>query len=84
MPGSQGYRQVHTDAALTDQARRILGVNGPDYDGVAVACYADQAALLGIMANEAVVQRLLEDERKFIDYSAAAFVVGYDADQPRQ
>ena len=81
VPGSQGYRQVHTDAALTNQARRILGVNGPDYDGVAVACYADQAAFLGIMANEAVVQRLLEDERRFIDHSAAAMVVGYDADK---
>ena len=84
VPGSQGYRQVHTDAALTDQTRRVLGVNGPDYDGVAVACYADQAAFLGIMANEAVVQRLLEDERKFIDHSAAAMVVGYDSDQQRQ
>jgi EthD domain-containing protein len=83
VPGSQGYRQVHTDAALTSQARGILGINGPDYDGVAVACYADQAAFLGIMANEAVVQRLLEDERKFIDHSAAAMVVGYDADNQR-
>jgi hypothetical protein len=36
------------------------------------------------MANKAVVQRLLEDERKFIDHSAAAMVVGYDADKPRQ
>ena len=79
VPGSQGYRQVHTDAPLTDQARGILGVNGPDFDGIAVACYADQAAFLAIMANEAVVQRLLEDERKFIDHSAAAIVVGYDA-----
>jgi hypothetical protein len=84
VPGSQGYRQVHTDATLTDQARGILKVNGPDYDGVAVACYADQAAFLGIMANEAVVQRLLEDERKFIDHSAAAMVVGYDADKQKQ
>lgn len=84
VPGSQGYRQVHTDAALTDEARRVLRLNGPDYDGVAVACYADQAAFLGIMANEAVVQRLLEDERRFIDHSAAAMVVGYDADKPRQ
>ena len=84
VPGSQGYRQVHTDAALTNEARGILGMNGPDYDGVAVACYADQAAFLGIMANEAVVQRLLEDERKFIDHSAAAMVVGYDAATQRQ
>jgi EthD domain len=83
VPGSQGYRQVHTDAELTNQARGILGVNGPDYDGVAIACYADQAAFLGIMANEAVVQTLLEDERKFIDHSAAAMVVGYDADNQR-
>jgi hypothetical protein len=74
---------VHTDAELTNQARGILGVNGPDYDGVAIACYADQAAFLGIMANEAVVQTLLEDERKFIDHSAAAMVVGYDADKQR-
>ena len=81
VPGSQGYRQVHTDSALTDPARGILGMNGPDFDGVAVACYADQSAFLGIMANEAVVQRLLEDERKFIDHSAAAMVVGYDADK---
>jgi len=79
VPGSQGYRQVHTDAVLTNQARGILGVSGLDYDGIAVACYADQAAFLAIMANEAVVQRLLEDERKFIDHSAAAIVVGYDA-----
>lgn len=83
VPGSQGYRQVHTDAARTNQARGILKLNGPDYDGVAVACYADQAAFLGIMANEAVVERLLEDERKFIDHSAAAMVVGYDADKQR-
>jgi len=83
VPGSQGYRQVHTDAELTNQARGILGVNGPDYDGVAIACYADQAAFLGIMANEAVVQRLLEDERKFIDHSAAAMVVGYDVGKQR-
>lgn len=84
VPGSQGYRQVHTAAAQTHQAREILGVHGPDYDGVAVACYADQAAFLGIMANEAVVQRLLEDERKFIDHSAAAMIVGYDAGTSRQ
>jgi hypothetical protein len=83
VPGSQGYRQVHTDAALTDQVRRVLGVRGPDYDGVAVACYADHAAFLDIMANEAVVQRLLEDERKFIDHSVAALVVGHDADLHR-
>ena len=75
---------MHAVAALTDPERRRLAVNGPDYDGVAVACYADQAAFLGIMANEAVVQRLLADERKFIDHSAAAFVVGYDAAKPRQ
>jgi hypothetical protein len=35
------------------------------------------------MANEAVVQTLLADERKFIDHSAAAMVVGYDADKQR-
>jgi EthD domain len=68
---------VHTDAALTDQARRLLDLSGSDYDGVAVACYADRAAFLSIMANESVVQRLLEDERKFIDHSGAAMVVGY-------
>jgi hypothetical protein len=84
VPGSQGYRQVHTDAALTEQARVILGMNGPDYDGVAVACYSDHSAFLGIMANVAVVERLLEDERKFIDHSAAAMVVGYEVDEQRQ
>jgi hypothetical protein len=76
VPGSQGYRQVHTDAAATDAARRVLGVGGPDFDGVAVACYADQAAFLSVMANEAIVGQLLEDERKFIDHSRAAMVVG--------
>jgi hypothetical protein len=77
VPGSQGYRQVHTDAAATDEARRVLALNGPDFDGVAVACYADRAAFLSIMANEAVVEQLLEDERKFIDHRQAAMVVGY-------
>jgi EthD domain len=81
VPGSQGYRQVHTDAALTNEARRVLAVNGPDYDGVAVACYADQHAFLGIMANAEVVGRLLDDERKFINHSASAMVVGYEADE---
>jgi EthD domain len=77
VPGSQGYRQVHTKAAVTDEARRVLGVGGPDFDGVAVACYADRAAFLSIMANEAVIGQLLEDERKFIDHSRAAMVVGH-------
>jgi EthD domain len=77
VPGSQGYRQLHTDSAATSEARRILGLNGPDFDGVALACYADHTAFLSIMANEAVVARLLEDERRFIDHSRAAMVVGY-------
>jgi hypothetical protein len=76
VPGSQGYRQVHANELLTEQARSVTGFAGTDYDGVALAYYSDTAAFRGIMANPAIVEPLLEDERRFIDHAQSTFVVG--------
>jgi len=76
VPGSQGYRQLHTDTPLTEHARSITGFAGTDYDGVALAFYSDTAAFRGIMANPTITEPLLEDERRFIDHTRSTFVVG--------
>ena len=76
VPGSQGYRQVHTDATLTEPARSAVGVGNLDFDGVALAYYADSAELRGILANPSIVEPLLEDERRFIDHERSTLVVG--------
>jgi hypothetical protein len=76
VPGSEGYRQVHVDAELTANARRLIGFGGPAYDGIALAYYSTEQALLSILANAEVTTPLLEDERRFIDHSKAAMIVG--------
>jgi hypothetical protein len=76
VPGSEGYRQVHLDADLTATARRLTGFGGPVFDGLALAYYSDDKALLTILANPEVTATLLEDERRFIDHSKAALIVG--------
>lgn len=76
VPGSEGYRQVHIDAALTDNVVRTLGFDGPRFDGIALAYYSSQAAFEAIMANTEVTSALLADERQFIDHSRAAMIVG--------
>jgi hypothetical protein len=76
VPGSEGYRQVHLDTELTSQARELTGFTGPRFDGVALAYYSTEATFQAIMANAEITARLLEDERRFIDHSRAAMVVG--------
>lgn len=76
VPGSEGYRQVHPDPALTEQAAHELGFGGPRFDGVAIAYYSSPAAFEAIMANAEVTSTLLADERRFIDHSRAAMIVG--------
>jgi hypothetical protein len=76
VPGSEGYRQVHLDLALTEHARQSLGFGGPRFDGLALAYYSSQAAFEAIMANAEVTSALLADERRFIDHSKAAMIVG--------
>lgn len=76
VPGSEGYRQVHVDPDLTATARQLMGFGGPVFDGVALAYYSDDKALLAILANAEVTATLLEDERRFIDHSKAALIVG--------
>jgi hypothetical protein len=76
VPGSEGYRQVHFDADLTATARQLTGFGGPVFDGVALAYYSTDQALLSILANAEVLAPLLEDERLFIDHSQAAMIVG--------
>jgi uncharacterized protein (TIGR02118 family) len=76
VPGSEGYRQVHLDSALTERARQVLGFGGPRFDGMALAYYSSQEAFEAIMANSEVTSALLADERRFIDHSKAAMIVG--------
>jgi hypothetical protein len=76
VPGSEGYRQVHLDAELTMKARQLIGFGGPAYDGIALAYYSTDRTLLSILANPEVTAPLLEDERRFIDHSKAAMIVG--------
>jgi EthD domain len=76
VPGSEGYRQVHRDETLSERAAAALGLGGPEFDGVAVAYYSSGDRFLAIMANTEIVEGLLEDERRFIDHSQAALVVG--------
>ncbi len=76
VPGSEGYRQVHLDVALTDRARTVLGLGGPQFDGVALAYYSSDEALRGILGNPDITGPLLADERRFIDHSRAAMVIG--------
>ncbi len=76
VPGSEGYRQLHLDRALTADARTAFAFGGPEFDGVALAYYSSRDAVLAILANAAVTARLLEDERRFIDHSRAAMVIG--------
>ena len=79
VPGSEGYRQLHLDPALTTEARALLGFGGPEFDGIALAYYSSRDAVLAIMANAEVTATLLEDERRFIDHSRAAMVIGATA-----
>lgn len=76
VPGSEGYRQVHLDTELTSQARELTGFTGPRFDGVALAYYSTEATFQSIMANAEITGPLLEDERRFIDHSRAAIVIG--------
>jgi hypothetical protein len=76
VPGSEGYRQLHLDPELTARAGDALGFGGPDFDGVALAYYSSRDAVLAILANAEVTETLLEDERRFIDHSRAAMVIG--------
>ncbi len=76
VPGSEGYRQLHLDPVLTGEARALLGFGGPEFDGVALAYYSSRDAALAILADVEVTATLLEDERRFIDHSRAAMVIG--------
>ena len=67
---------MHLDTELTSQARELTGFTGPRFDGVALAYYSTEATFQAIMANAEITARLLEDERRFIDHSRAAMVVG--------
>jgi EthD domain len=76
VPGSEGYRQLHLDPERTAEARAALGFGGPEFDGVALAYYSSRDAVIAILANAEVTASLLEDERRFIDHSQAAMVIG--------
>jgi hypothetical protein len=81
VPGSQGYRQLHADPELSRQAATSAGVGGHDFEGVAIAFYADEPAFFAIMGNTEVTEPLMADEQKFIDHARSAMVIGY-APQP--
>lgn len=76
VPGSEGYRQIHPDRSLTETAKQLLGFDGPQFDGVAIACYSTDAAFRSVLANTEVAGPLLEDERKFINHDLSAMVIG--------
>lgn len=76
VPGSQGYRQVHTDPAWTKAVVAATGVVVGDFDGVAIAYYEDVERFVGILSNPAIIEPLLADERRFIDHARSVLVLG--------
>ncbi|ORM36592.1 EthD domain-containing protein [Williamsia sp. 1135] len=76
VPGSEGYRQIHLDTALTETVRQQVGFTGPRFDGIAVACYSTDETFRGVLANTEIAGPLLEDERKFINHDRSAMVIG--------
>ncbi|GAB2455632.1 EthD domain-containing protein [Jatrophihabitans fulvus] len=76
VPGSEGYRQLHRDDARTATAREALGFGGPEFDGIARACYSSIERFEAILADPSISGPLLEDEKRFIDHSRAAMVIG--------
>ncbi len=76
VPGSEGYRQIHLDTALTETVWQQAGFGGPRFDGIAMACYSTDAAFRAVLADTEVAGPLLEDEKKFIDHQRSAMVIG--------
>lgn len=76
VPGSEGYRQIHLDEPLTETARQLCGFAGPQFDGIALACYSTDAAFRSVLANAEVAGPLLEDERNFINHDRSAMIIG--------
>lgn len=76
VPGSEGYSQIHPDGTLSESARQIWGFDGPQFDGIALACYSTDATFRSVMANTEVAGQLLEDERNFINHARSAMIIG--------
>lgn len=76
VPGSEGYRQIHPDSALTETAWQQTGFTGPRYDGIAMACYSTDEAFRAVLANAEVAGPLLEDEKNFINHERSAMIIG--------
>lgn len=69
VPGQQGYRQFHADAAASRAAAEAAGVAISAFDGAAEAYYQDVEAFLAIMARPEITADALADERNFIDHT---------------
>jgi len=82
VPGLQGYRQFHADAAVSADAAASAGVTICDFEGVAEGFYESRDAFLQIMAQPAVTADALADERTFIDHARSViglYRVSWDA-----
>ncbi len=77
VPGSEGYRQVRTDAALMRRVAPASGLGVVDLDGAALAYYSGPEAMLRILGDPDVSERLMADERTFIDHGGSAMVCGW-------
>lgn len=76
LPDLGGYSQVHADADLSQQAASAAGVGRSDFEGVAFGCWRDEDTFETFMARADVMDRFLEDERKFIDHDRSGVIVG--------
>jgi hypothetical protein len=71
-----GYSQVHADADLSAQAAGAAGVGSADFEGVAFGYWRDEDTFDAFMVRAEIMDRFLEDERKFIDHDRSAIVIG--------
>ena len=69
VPGLQGYRQFHADAAASAAAAAAAGVGISDFEGAAEGYYQDIDAFLEVMSKPEVAADALEDEKRFIDHA---------------
>jgi hypothetical protein len=79
-----GYTQVHADADLSSQAASAAGVGGAAFEGVALGCWRDEETFNAFMAEADMMNRFLEDERRFIDHNRSGMVIGRVPQVPSQ
>lgn len=67
------YHQLHADAAATDAASRVTGVQPIDLDGVVEVHFPDIDAFVRQLSRKEVAEEALADERNFIDHARSFF-----------